>query len=359
MKIIFLIDTMETRGGMERVTAILASGLANRGIQIEVLTLRGDHSAYALAPDVTLASLGLPPGHLKVNRTILQYVRAIRAHLRRSKPDVLVTVDTFLSVFAFPAAIGLGIRRMAWEHFNFHFDFGMRTRRFGRWVAAFLGHQVITLTEHDTATWKRAFPRARARILSITNPLSFAPRSVNPYQHTNKTVLAVGWLDHRKGYDLLLEAWAKVEPAFPDWSLRIIGSGPEESRLRVQGDRLGLKRWTIAAQTDQIEQEYLSAGVFCLSSRSEGLPMVLIESQAYGVPAVAFDCPTGPAELLRPGGGLLIAPEDIQAFAQALQQVMGDQQVRTNLSNKGFEAKVRHDPERVFEAWSVLTAQGT
>ncbi|MFD1732555.1 glycosyltransferase [Deinococcus malanensis] len=87
----------------------------------------------------------------------------------------------------------------------------------------------------------------------------------------------------------------------PGWSLKIIGTGEEEEALRAQAASLGLERWALAPQTSHIEQEYRNAGVFVLPSRFEGLPMVLIESQAHGVPAVAFDCLTGPAEIFETG----------------------------------------------------------
>lgn len=230
----------------------------------------------------------------------------------------------------------------------------MRSRRLGRRVAAFLGHEVVTLTDQDTEQWQRAFPRAPARILTISNPLSFPRPPSNPYDPSNRIILAIGWLDPRKGFDLLLEAWSRLEREFPQWSLRIIGSGPEENQLRLQARALSLERCVLAGQTDQIEQEYLSAGIYALSSRAEGLPMVLIESQAYGVPAVAFDCPTGPAQVLAGGGGLLVPPEDVPRFTQALHRLLSDARARQQLSERAYQGSERYTAQQVLDQWAAL-----
>ncbi|GGK25786.1 glycosyl transferase [Deinococcus malanensis] len=339
---------------MERVAATVAGGLTTRGFDVEILTLWGDTSAYPLPSEVRLTTLGLSTDVLEVRKKMPQVIRAIRQHLKRRRPDTLIVTDTFLSLFATPAAFGLRVRQVAWEHFNFHFSFGMRSRQLARGIAAHLAQDVVTLTQRDVAQWRSAFPRARARLQSITNPMPFPSLTDNPYALDSRTVLAVGWLDRRKGFDLLLEAWARVQGDFPGWSLKIIGTGEEEEALRAQAASLGLERWALAPQTSHIEQEYRNAGVFVLPSRFEGLPMVLIESQAHGVPAVAFDCLTGPAEIFETGGGVLVPLEDVEGFARELGGLMADTAARQGLSERAFQGTKRYERERVLDHWMTL-----
>lgn len=354
MSVTFINDSLAHFGGMERVASTVASGLAGRGHDVRVVALRGDTSAYPLHPDVRFTNLDLPAGHLDMKNKAVPFARALRRHLQRTRPHTIVTVDTYLSVYAYPAAAGLGLRRIGWEHFNQGADFGMRTRRLSRRLAAYAGHEVVTLTAADVQRWKAAYPGARARIWHLTNPLSFAQRPANPYSPERRTVLAVGWLNPRKGFDLLLDAWAQLEPQFPDWGLRIVGVGPSEADLRAQEARLGLGRVQWVGNTPHMEAEYLNAGVFCLSSRIEGLPMVLIESQACGVPGVAFDCPTGPAELLAPGGGVLVENGNVGALAASLREVMASPHQRLALSAAAYAASTRFDPERVLDQWEAV-----
>jgi len=353
-QVVFLIESMQARAGTERVTASVASGLAERGLNIEILTLHGETSGFPLSPKVHLRTLGMEARDLRLRGDTVPLIRMLRKRWRQYPPEILITVDTFLAAFAFPALLGLNTRRIAWEHFQYFTDLGMRSRRLARQMAARLGHDVITLTPQDAQQWQQALPGAGAQIRAIANPLPFAPFSVNPYAPDRRTVLALGRLDPQKGFDLLLEAWSLIENSSPGWTLRIVGSGVERQKLERQIEALGLERCTLTPATPQVEQEYAQAGVFALSSRHEGLGMVLMESQAHGIPAVAFDCPHGPAELLEPGGGLLVSPGQVQAFAEALQTLMSQPDLRTELSDKAFHASERYNADTILDEWTGL-----
>ena len=134
---------------MERVTATVASGLAQRGLNVEILTLWGRVSAFTLDPGVRLSTLGMAPGTLRMRGQTLPLVYGLRRRLAARQAATLVVVDTFLSAFAFPATAGLNIRRVTWEYFHYHTDLGMRSRRIGRFAAVFLGQHVVTLTQQD------------------------------------------------------------------------------------------------------------------------------------------------------------------------------------------------------------------
>jgi len=353
-QVVFLIESMQARAGTERVTASVASGLAERGVDVEILTLYGETSGFPLNPKIHFRTLGMEARDLRLRGDTVPLIRNLRRRWQQHPPEVVVAVDTFLAAFAFPALLGLKTRRIAWEHFQYFTDLGMRSRRLARQMAARLGHDVITLTPQDAQQWQRALPGAGARIRAIANPLPFAPFSFNPYAPDRPTVLALGRLDPQKGFDLLLEAWSLIEDSSSGWTLRIVGSGVEQQKLERQIEMLGLKRCTLTPATLEVEQEYVRAGVFALSSRHEGLGMVLMESQAHGIPAVAFDCPHGPAELLEPGGGLLIPPGQVPAFAKALQTLISQSDLRTELSDKAFHASERYNVETILDEWTDL-----
>ncbi|GGL70059.1 hypothetical protein GCM10010840_05120 [Deinococcus aerolatus] len=358
VKVTFLIESMRARAGMERVTATVAGGLSALGLDVQILTLRGETSAFELPEAVTLTSLGLPEGTLRMRAQTVPLVSVVRRELRRRRPDVLITVDTFLAGFVFPAILDLPMLRVAWEHFNFRSDLNMRSRRLARVVAAHLGHRVVTLTRQDRGWWRAAFPQAPASITAIPNPLTVDRPPVNPYSLQSRVVLGMGRLDHQKGFDLLLRAWAEVETDCPDWRLQIYGQGPEEQALRELAGDLGLRRWDLCAPTPEVAAVYRSAGIYALSSRHEGLPLVLMEAQAHGVPAVAFDCHTGPAELLAAGGGALVPVQDVTAFASALRSLMAQPTVRQAWSERAHAGAGRYRLEPILGQWLRLLAAG-
>jgi hypothetical protein len=137
-------------------------------------------------------------------------------------------------------------------------------------------------------------------------------------------------LERQKGFDLLLEAFAGVAAKYPDWTLDIFGRGSRQEALERSVTDLGLVgQVRINAPTDRLGERMRDASVFVLSSRFEGFPLVLLEALTAGLAVVSFDCPTGPGEILTDGtNGLLVAAEDVPAFAAALDRIMADESLQ-------------------------------
>jgi glycosyltransferase involved in cell wall biosynthesis len=119
---------------------------------------------------------------------------------------------------------------------------------------------------------------------------------------------------------MLIDAFAMAATKFPEWRLRIFGTGPSQQRLQQRIDEHGLgETMRLMGRSDRIHDELAQASIYALSSRIEGLPMPMIEAMGHGLALAAFDCPTGPADVLTPGkDGLLIPPRDVQALTEAL-----------------------------------------
>src|SRR4030095_11452194 len=105
-----------------------------------------------------------------------------------------------------------------------------------------------------------------------------------------------------KGFDRLLQAFADIADAFPDWKLVIWGEGPERASLEAERERLGLReRAEMPGATARPGMWIETVDVFVLSSHFEGWGLVLLEAMAAGIPAVAFDCEWGPREIITHG----------------------------------------------------------
>ena len=107
-----------------------------------------------------------------------------------------------------------------------------------------------------------------------------------------------------------------------------------------------------------IESEYRAASVFVLTSRYEGMPLALLEAQALGLPAVAFDCPTGPADILTEDTGILVREGDVDALAAGLRKLLLDPERRMAMGRAAIaRARGHFSPARQLDAWAAVIEQ--
>ena len=135
--------------------------------------------------------------------------------------------------------------------------------------------RLVVLTEADKNDWLQA---GCTNVTVIPNPCSLDGLNLPISSKKSKTVLAVGRLHEQKGFDFLLRAWKPIEEHHPEWTLRIVGEGPQRPALEQQIRELGLQHVVLAGKTEDVINEYTSASLFVLSSRYEGLPLALIEA---------------------------------------------------------------------------------
>lgn len=296
-KICFFISTISSTGGTERVSTIIANALAKKGYEICFFNLIGDDAVkFELDPNIDIFTLNLPEGSIKKN--FFKIILAWRDFVKNKNIDVVVDVDSILSVFTVPAMIGLPVQHICWEHFNYNVDLGVKFRKIGRLMAAKFSDYVITLSDKDKSLWRMGIKNIKAKIVTIHNPCSYE-NVINTPKLEYKIILAVGRLTYQKGFDMLISVWSKICKKNTDWKLTIVGSGEEEESLKNLAKKLDIiDRINFIPATTDIQQYYKTSSLYCMSSRFEGFGLVLLEAQAFGLPIVSFDCDCGPSDIL-------------------------------------------------------------
>lgn len=152
------------------------------------------------------------------------------------------------------------------------------------------------------------------------------------------TIVTSGRLTKQKGHDLLLQAFSRVCRAVP-CRLMILGEGELHGDLLQLAHELGVANQVVFVGWQQNPFRCLAkADLFVLSSRYEGFPNALLEAMALGLPVIATDCPTGPAELLDGGRyGLLVPPDDPEELAHAMQLLVRDESLRQRYTRLSVE----------------------
>ncbi|MUL40169.1 glycosyltransferase family 4 protein [Streptomonospora sp. PA3] len=213
----------------------------------------------------------------------------------------------------------------------------------------------VTVSEGDAAQYRAALPDVATRILCIPNGVP-APE-VEPSTLDSKTIVAAGRLIQIKRYDRLLDAFAKIVPQYPDWTLRIYGRGPARLQLRRRIDELGLNDSAmLMGPASPIETEWAKGAVAAVASDRESFGMTIVEAMHCGVPVVATDCPFGPAEIISHGStGLLVPLEGgADAFAQALTRLVADEDERRAMGKAAREAAPAWAPDAIARRYEAL-----
>ena len=354
-RICFLAGNIERAGGTERVTAVIASALVDRGFDVSILSLtRGLQAYFPLHPKVHLLSMHME-GH-SANFSDFRIWLRLHKFLQQHVFNVVIDADTILSWYSIPAAWRTGTEVISWEHFHFFINTGdifQRLRRAaGRRMAAKFAKAVVTLTEKDRKQYLEQLT-CRSQLIAIPNPKTIAHDRRAILE--DKVVLAAGRLASEKGFDLLLEAWAQVRPLDLGWRLRIVGSGQDEHMLKRRALALQVAEIVdFIPHSDDMVGHYEAASIFVCSSRFEGFGLVLVEAKSFGLPVVSFDCDCGPSAIVRDGiDGVLVPKEDVVCLARSLRSLMEDDQRRQKYGQSAYEDR-RFDLESVVTAWEQV-----
>lgn len=369
MRIIYCIAKTCASGGMERVLSIKANYLVRAGYEVNIITTdqRGRDSFFSLDSRIKCYDLGINyednNGKSFFNK-LSKYPFKQRIHKRRLN-DLLTELkaDIVISMFCNDAAFITDIRDGSKKILEIHFSKLKRLQygRTGIWALAdrYLSKvdeqivrkfdRFVVLTEEDRSYWGKL-----PNIEVIANPLSYDSTLVSPL--TSKRALAVGRLDYQKGFERLIEAWAEVHKIYPDWQLDIVGDGLWEERLRTQIQKLHLsKSVALLPPTNGIEEYYLDASFLVMSSRYEGLPMVLLEAQSFGLPLISFACKCGPRDLITDGvNGYLVPEGDIDSLALRIIDMIGNRDQRELMGRSGKVNSARFTQNVIMKKWMDL-----
>ena len=372
MKIIYCIRATYNPGGMERVLLNKVSYLSNR-FDWEILIVTTDQQGrppfYPFPQGIRMIDLGIDysdDNDKGVFKKIAGYLRRKRIHkkrltnlLQKEKADIVVSL--YPSESSFLPDIKDGSRKVLELHYCkfFRLQYGRkgllgwidrwRTSQDERIVRKF--DKFVVLTHEDQGYWG-----------NLPNIEVIPNAAMNMSGHfsdvSSRRVIAVGRLDYQKGFDRLIQAWEVIQKTgrFNDWHLDIFGQGEWHDRLQNMIESRGVERTAhINTPTNHIGDEYARSSLIVMTSNYEGFGMVLVEAMACGVPAVAFDCKCGPKDIIRQGeNGFLVANGDIQGLADAMMEVMGNEELRKRLSKNAKNVVSTYSEEAIMEKWIRL-----
>ena len=356
-RICFLIGDISRSGGTERVTTEIANELCTLKdkYEIHILSLwkQGERNFFEVNDQIITSVLFDQPD-VNFKKSYLKIVHSIRKYIKNNHIDVLIDVDTVLDVFSIPATRFTKTKFIAWEHFNYYENLGVKFRDWGRKLSARFADAIITITNEDRGYFQENL-KLHCPIYTIYNPITLPETSIQ-YDLNSKMILSAGRLTYQKGFDLLIEVAKEVFQKYPDWKWIILGEGEQRKELEQKILRYQLQEHVILkGNVKNIEDYYKEAAIFALTSRYEGFGLVLTEAKSYRLPCVSFKCKAGPSEIILDDvNGYLIESFDIKEMSQKICHLIEDENKRKQFSDHALDDTDKYAKNNVIQKWINL-----
>lgn len=387
MKICFLIGSVFNLGGVQRVTSVLASELCKEH-DIHILCMENefkeDRSIYNLSKDVHVTIWNESFKRSALERAFYKFVKdnnkksgrfnkektldtltnayypqklreAIIGHLNKENYDIVIGVEGYYSLLLGKIADRLTAKTIGWQHNSYEAYLKNEGRYYWNRDILFEKYipkldEYIVLNHHD----KKMYLKEKGiESKVIYNPRSF--KSEEKSDVKSKTFLAAGRFNYQKGFDLLIESFNLFAKENTDWNLVIVGEGEEKEKMMNLINTYGLQeRIVIKNFTDNIKRYFLESSALVLSSRWEGMPMIVLESLEMGVPVIAYNITAIEPLVDNNKEGLVVEKYDIEEYSNAMKKISESYELREAMSKNSIEKSKEFDIENIIKEWNDL-----
>ena len=353
--IAFVIHSLSS-GGAERVVSTLSNELI-KNYNVIIINFISNSPFYKLNKDIKVlyCNKDFKPSNniwqaLKLNYGFYQSVKGI---LKSEDIDVCIGFMTTANIITILAAKTLGKRVIISERIDpIYSKVSLIWRQLKRWIYPKSDYMVV-----QTEPIKKYYSRfiSENKLVILPNPLSTDLTSKERRaEKIENTVLNVGRLTQQKGQDILIKAFAKVNPE--NWKLIIVGEGPNREVYQNLITNLQMeKKIFLKGKSKNISDYYNTARIFAFTSNFEGFPNALIEAMHMGLACISTNCPTGPSELIKNGeNGFLIPVKNQEELENKLDVLFNNNEIIENFSTAAKESVQKFKVENVIKSWKNI-----
>ncbi|HAA32548.1 MAG TPA: glycosyltransferase family 4 protein, partial [Cyanobacteria bacterium UBA8553] len=337
MRLTLVISSISS-GGAERVMSIMANYWVVQEWEITLLTFDDGSKPPFYDLDFRIRHISLNIAGESPNPVIriwnnLKRVHVLQTAIAQSKPDAVISFIDQVNVLTLLATRSLNIPVVVSERVDpTLYSIGRIWEQLRRWTYP-LCDRLVVQAQGALNYFSSELPN---RVCIIPNPvlLPTKRKATSDKVAVERVLIAIGRFTRQKGFDLLLQAFARLKDDYPEWTVMILGDGELRTELESMRNQLGLsERVNFPGVVKNPDKFLVEADIFVMPSRFEGFPNALCEAMACGLPVISTDCPSGPREIIRHDvDGILVPNENVEALVAAMEHLMSDEAERTRLS---------------------------
>ena len=375
MRIVYVYPHFVDLAGTERVMIDKMNYLAEYyGYEVYMLTNeQGNHPiSFSLYPSVKHIDLDVRFTHLYKKNQIVRFFKwgyfniLLRKKyndlMKELNPDIVVASTYHSNYISIIGDCHLPYLRILESHINKRFiltNDPLNQKSLLRWLHTFFQMKLIdrktrkfdllvALEQGDADEWGKY-----VKTQVVPNVVHLNPTGKR-CDKDSKQIIFVGRYTEQKGIFDLFDVWKLVYEKHPDWHLNLYGDGHLRDRIMSEADHLDINIH-VHKPDPQIFDRYLENTVLLLSSIYEPFGLVMPEAMSCGLPVVAFDCPSGPANIITDGhDGFLIPNRDKELFAEKVCSLIESPILRERMGKAAIQSSQRYSCDRVMPIWKDL-----
>jgi glycosyltransferase involved in cell wall biosynthesis len=366
IRICFLRTDIDLMSGATTATLALAEALAQQPeYQVHIVSIYGEENTsgttLAKEEDSSIKYYRLNPKSTRLRESFFAGVRKFREYVCEHAIAIVCSVGMSPAYTMLLALRGLNAKRVLIEHSSRSnkAEYGYKDDLAFRLITKKL-NAIVVLTHRDQENYLSLYRVLPEKVHVIPNWVSEKTlASAALYDARENRLITVGRASKVKGYDLLVKVAALLKTKVPGWTWNLYGDGEMFDEVASWVHEADLEDFVILKGNDpEVLKRYQEHSIFVMTSYFEGLPLALLEARANHLPAVAFDCPTGPREAIDDGvDGFLIPCYETEIMAERLAELMNDEALRIRFSEASAQQVEKFSKDKVFAKWLDLFAE--
>lgn len=361
-RIAFVRDSMNKIDGTRRAFINVVNSLSSM-CDVYIVNRYRNQPVYAIS-DKVKGIYFLNDIERKLRYSLVSDIFRLRKFLKENQIDVVVASARSCPIRVSLACIGLRTKAVMREHnciYGLDLETKRRKRIYQHLLDWYLNHgfdKTVVLTKAEVSRYQKRYPQA-AGVDFIYNHMDERLISDRTsYDVESHKIITAGRIDYQKGYEYLIEVAKRVLESHPDWSWDIYGDGDAAYTEKISSliEKSGLSgRLVMRGNSNRIYDLYPNYGLYVMTSRYEGLPMVLLEAKAKRLPLVSFDIYSGPSDIILDGvNGYLVKPFDVDAMTEKISFLIDHPEVRQDFSDHAYDNIDHFRKEAVMAKWTNL-----